>query len=355
MALQNLPQVALTCEVCVARSATGVFVNRVKYRQKQRGGRVNLNALKYFLEVAKCKSIRRAAERQHIAASAISRQISALEHELDCVLLDRRSDGVTLTEAGMRLWEHGLKIEAQVRLVQSDVDDLRALHRGAIRITTVEGMTENFLPDVLTEFNRLYPDVVFETTVASRDETVDALDRYDADIGFVYDFSNHHAIEAFAHYQQALIPFTPAGHVLCDGTEIDLAGLLEFDHVLPDDSFGISQLIKRVAKKEKGRVAPRTVSNSLQFLRAYAMRNNAIFFVPVQAVYSEVVEGMLAPVNLNCPAFAHRRLSIARRRQRSLSPATTLFAEFAEARFLDWEGRDEAALTSARQKWWTST
>ncbi len=313
---------------------------------------MNLNGLRYFLEVAKCKSIRRAAERQHIAASAISRQISALEHELDCVLLDRRSDGVTLTEAGMRLWKHGLKIEAQLRLVQSDVDDLRALHRGAIRITTVEGITENFLPDVLTEFNERYPDVVFETTVASRDETIDALDRYEADLGFVYDFSNHHAIETLADYHQPLLPFVPEGHDLADGREIGLAELLEYDHVLPDDSFGISQLIKRVAKKEKGKVSPRTIGNSLQFLRGYAMRNSAVFFVPVQAVFTEVSENRLIPVNLVCPAFEHRKLSIARRRQRSLSPATTLFAKFAEERFKAWEDRDMSALDAARQTWW---
>ncbi len=314
---------------------------------------MNLNGLKYFLEVAKCKSIRRAAERQHIAASAISRQISSLEHELDCILLDRRSDGVTLTEAGMRLWKHGLKIEAQLRLVQSDVDDLRALHRGAIRITTVEGITENFLPDVLTEFNDLYPDVVFETTVASRDETIDALDRYEADLGFVYDFANHHAIETFADYHQPLLPFVPKGHALADGREVGLAAVLEYDHVLPDDSFGISQLIKRVARKENARVAPRTIGNSLQFLRGYAIRNNAVFFVPVQAVFTEVTQSSMIPVNLLCPAFDHRRLSIARRRQRSLSPATALFAKFAEERFKEWEDRDAAALSTARKKWWT--
>ena len=314
---------------------------------------MNLNGLKYFLEVAKCKSIRRAAERQHIAASAISRQISSLEHELDCVLLDRRSDGVALTEAGMRLWKHGLKIEAQLRLVQSDVDDLRALHRGTIRITTVEGITENFLPEVLTAFNQSYPDVIFETTVASRDETVDSLDRYDADIGFVYDFSNHHAIEAFAHCRQPLLPFVPVGHDLANGREIGLSDLLKYDHVMPDNSFGISQLIKRVAKKEKAKIAPRTISNSLQFLRGYAMRNNSVFFVPVQAIYTELSRNIMVPVNLQCPAFEHRCLSIARRRQRSLSPATTLFAKFAEEHFKEWEDRDTAALTAARKKWWT--
>ncbi len=314
---------------------------------------MNLNALKYFLEVAKCKSIRRASERLHVAASAISRQISALEHELDCVLLDRRSDGVRLTEAGERLWAHGLKIDAQLQLVQSDIDDLRALHRGKIRIVTVEGITENFLPDVITEFNGLYPDVQFETTVVSRDETVDALDRYQADIGFVYDFSHHHAIEVVADYRQPLQAFVPVGHDLSDGREIDLRGLLEYDHVLPDSSFGISQLVKRVARKEKAKVRPRTTSNKLQFLHRFAVLNDCVIFVPAQAVYCELTQNIFVPVNLQCPAFDFRKLSIARRRQRALSPATELFAEFAETRFAAWEERDQAALGAARSEWWS--
>lgn len=314
---------------------------------------MNLNGLRYFMEVAKCKSIRRASERQHVAASAISRQISALEHELDCVLLDRRSDGVSLTEAGERLWKHGLKIEAQLQLVHSDIDDLRALHRGVIRITTVEGITENFLPDILTEFNENYPDVTFDITVASLDETVNALDRYEADIGFVYDFSNHHAIETTAHYHQPLMAFVPPDHPLSDGRAVELADILTYRHVLPDDSFGISQLVKRVAKKEKAEVSPCARSNLLNFLRNYALRTQAVMFVPLQGVYSEVINGILAPVNLQCAAFAHRRLSIARRRQRALSPATELFAKFAEDRFPLWEALDEAALKDAQHKSWT--
>ncbi|MBT8154194.1 LysR family transcriptional regulator [Epibacterium ulvae] len=352
MALHFSAQVALTCDERVAESATAAFANCLNFEQRNRGKAMNLNALRYFLEVAKCKSIRRASERLHVAASAISRQISALEHELDCVLLDRRSDGVRLTEAGERLWAHGLKIEAQLHLVQSDIDDLRALHRGEIRITTVEGITENFLPRILTEFNEAYPDVTFEIVVASRDETVDALDRYQADIGFVYDFSNHHALEAFAHYHQPLKAFVPSKHTLADGRPIELPELMGYDHVLPDSSFGISQLIKRIAKKQKAQVAPKTISNKLQFLRSYALLNNAVFFVPAQAVYSEINADVLVPVNLQCSAFDHRHLSIARRRQRALSPAAELFAKFAEDRFSEWEEKDEAALKAARKRWW---
>ncbi|MBX2805481.1 MAG: LysR family transcriptional regulator [Hyphomicrobiales bacterium] len=143
---------------------------------------MNLSALRYFLEVARCNSIRRASERLHIAASAISRQISALE----------------------RLWAHGLKIEAELQLVQSDIDDLKELHRGTIRITTVEGITENFLPEVLTNFAKRYPEVLFDIKIASRDKIIDALEQYETELGFVYDFSYHPSIDVMAHYEQPL-------------------------------------------------------------------------------------------------------------------------------------------------------
>ena len=62
---------------------------------------ISHTALRYFAEVARCRSIRGAAERLHVAASAISRQISQLEEELNSQLLDRSKarKGLQLTPA----------------------------------------------------------------------------------------------------------------------------------------------------------------------------------------------------------------------------------------------------------------
>ncbi|MCR9085424.1 MAG: LysR family transcriptional regulator [Rhodobacteraceae bacterium] len=315
---------------------------------------MNLSALRYFLEVARCSSIRRASERLHVAASAISRQISSLEHELDCVLLERRSDGVALTPAGERLRAHGIKIYAQIQLVRSDIDELRAVHRGSIRLATVEGITENYLPQIMTEFGEIYKDVSFEIRVASRDGIVDALDRYETEIGFVYDFTSHPTVDVIAHYLQPLHAFVPRGHPLAGGQRIRLRELLDFDHVLPDASFGISQLVNRIAKKERATVSPKVTGNTLQFLRRFAILNAAVVFMPVQAAYSDIRDGLLVPVNLDCDAFEHRKLSIAVRRQRDLSPATLLFSQFARDRFDAWQELDRVALAQARTRSWTA-
>lgn len=312
---------------------------------------MNMNSLRYFLEVAKCQSIRRASERLHVAASAISRQISSLEHELGCTLLERRSDGVSLTEAGERLKKHGMKIDAQVQLVRSDIDQLRSLHRGTIKIGSVEGVTENFLPAILTEFARTFPDVKFEVNVLSRDEVINSLDRYECEVGFVYDYAHHHAIEILSNYKQPLHAFVPPGHSLANGKRVNLAELLKFDHLLPDSSFGINQLVARTAKRAKATISPKLTGNQLHFLRTYARLNGAVIFMPVQAVYTEVQDRTLIPVNLDCTAFENRNLSLAARKQRTLSPATTAFAEFAQEQFKTWQDLDQTALENARKGW----
>ena len=56
--------------------------------------------LRYFLEVARSGSIAAAAGAQHVAASAVSRQIAKLEDELGIALFERQARGMALSDAG---------------------------------------------------------------------------------------------------------------------------------------------------------------------------------------------------------------------------------------------------------------
>ena len=60
----------------------------------------HLRLLQYVDEVARAGSIRRAAERLNVTASAVNRRIMDLEEELDAELFERRPRGVRLTAAG---------------------------------------------------------------------------------------------------------------------------------------------------------------------------------------------------------------------------------------------------------------
>ena len=59
--------------------------------------------LRYLDEVARSGSIRKAADRLNVAASAINRQILSLEAELDTPLFERMPGGLRLTASGYKL------------------------------------------------------------------------------------------------------------------------------------------------------------------------------------------------------------------------------------------------------------
>lgn len=63
----------------------------------------DLKQLRAFLEVAKEKSFRKAAENLFISQPAISRKISQLEDALNCQLFIRENNTITLTPAGEEL------------------------------------------------------------------------------------------------------------------------------------------------------------------------------------------------------------------------------------------------------------
>jgi len=68
--------------------------------------RISLAALRTFAEVAKQRSLSRAAEQLCISQSAVSHQMKLLEQQLDISLFARRSRGIELTEAGHVLAEY---------------------------------------------------------------------------------------------------------------------------------------------------------------------------------------------------------------------------------------------------------
>ena len=68
---------------------------------------MHLKQIEYFIHVAELGSFSKAAVVLDVAQPALSRQVRALETELREVLLLRNGRGVTLTDAGRRLLEHG--------------------------------------------------------------------------------------------------------------------------------------------------------------------------------------------------------------------------------------------------------
>ena len=84
---------------------------------------MNFKQLESFVQVAELGSFSKAALVQGIAQPALSRQVRALEIALRETLLLRNGRGVVLTEAGQRLYEHGVNILQALAQAESDMGE----------------------------------------------------------------------------------------------------------------------------------------------------------------------------------------------------------------------------------------
>src|SRR5215204_6436306 len=87
----------------------------------------HLRFLRYVDEVARAGSIRKAAERLHVTASAVNRRVMDLEEELGAPLFERRARGVRLTAAGELFVRYIREQAGDVERMRSQIEDLKGL------------------------------------------------------------------------------------------------------------------------------------------------------------------------------------------------------------------------------------
>ncbi len=144
---------------------------------------VHLVALRYFSETVRSGSMRQAAEHLSVAASAINRQIIKLEDQLQCRLFERRSEGVRLTAAGEVLYQYVQRLDQDLERAIAQIDDLRGLRRGHVRIACEAGIGRDFLPPVLAAFHEDHPGVTYSVEIKSALDTLAQVAADEIDIG----------------------------------------------------------------------------------------------------------------------------------------------------------------------------
>jgi DNA-binding transcriptional LysR family regulator len=144
--------------------------------------RLDLHSLRLFAIVAKDGSITRAAERNHIAASALSRRLAELEHLVGARLLVRSRKGVDLTEAGRIVLQHADRIHDEARSL------LRAISAAqeatpTVRLCASHSVVGGILPELLGAFRPGAEQVRVEISEASSREVIAACEDGRAEIG----------------------------------------------------------------------------------------------------------------------------------------------------------------------------
>lgn len=97
-----------------------------------------------FLDVARARSMTRAAQALGVDHSAVSRRLSRLEYAVGAALFERGRDGVRLTETGVAVLRRAEKLAAGIGNLRADLAGSGAVG-GTVRLATMEGIASLWL------------------------------------------------------------------------------------------------------------------------------------------------------------------------------------------------------------------
>jgi DNA-binding transcriptional LysR family regulator len=144
---------------------------------------ITLRQLQAFVAVAETKNFTRAAQRLHIAQSAISLLVKELESDLGVRLLDRTTRHVELTDPGMEFRGYAEKLIADLDHAVRHTHELVEKKRGRIAVAAPPYLATILLPRVIAEFQEEFPGIQIVLIDARTDQIVARVVSGEADIG----------------------------------------------------------------------------------------------------------------------------------------------------------------------------
>jgi DNA-binding transcriptional LysR family regulator len=118
--------------------------------------------LRIFHEAAEAGSFTHAGEKLNMSQSAVSRQVSALESELNVTLFNRHARGLKLTEQGEMLYRTAHDVFQKLQTTQTRLADSKSKPFGELRVSTTVALGSSWLAPRIGEFIDLYPDIRVE-------------------------------------------------------------------------------------------------------------------------------------------------------------------------------------------------
>jgi len=281
----------------------------------------------YIDEVARRGSIRAAAERLNVAASAISRQLRALEDEIGTPIFNRTQYRVTLTAAGEILVRHARGTLKELERTKALIEDLKGLRRGEVSIALMSGLAGNIVPKAVVRFRNENPRVNVHLRFMTTGENIlDAVTGGDVDLGMGFDFDENSKVDILSVALAPLGAVVASSHPLAQRPSLRLNECVGHPLIIADKTTAIRPYIDKVFEKHE--ISPAVVieTNSIEMMRHIALYEGGISFLTPFDIEAEVSLGRLTFIPVKELATDMQQLMLISAK-RNVSALAYVFAE----------------------------
>jgi len=248
---------------------------------------LDLTTLRLLLAAVEEGNLGRAAERESIAVSSISRRITDLEARLGVTLLHRHDRGVTLTTAGEEAIPRIRDVMGLLEHVVKDLAEYAAGVRGVIRLRTHLTALVGPLPKLLRSFLDKHPGLEIEVEDASSFEVMHAIRVGTADVGLVSGTVSSDDLEFLPWATDEVAVILPAGHPLAVRSEIRLYDLLVYPFIAMQRDSALLAIYRREAALIGGTLQERARVTGFEMVRNLVAQGLGVSILPSAAAIGD--------------------------------------------------------------------
>ena len=165
-----------------------------------------------FAAVAERGSFTATAAHLGVTQAAVSQRIAALEKALHVSLFDRRAGGISLSDAGQRLYQYARQILELHGHARMDIGAFRPIVAGDLPVAASSVPVEFFLPGLLSAFRERHPSVHVRATVADSTSVIEDFEKRRATLGLVGQEAASPSLEADPIGCDTLVLVVAPGH-----------------------------------------------------------------------------------------------------------------------------------------------
>lgn len=280
--------------------------------------------MRYFLEVARLGSIRKASETLNISASAIDRQILAAEEELGVPLFERLPSGLRVTAAGELLLTSGGRWRKEFERLQAQIDDLSGLKRGHVRIAVIDALSKGFLPHVVHALRLDYPGITVHVAVVDNIVIQDMVRSGDVDFGLMLSPQSSKDTVVQAHCDIVLGFATAPDHPLAAKGGVRFSHCVGFPVIAPAEPLALCEQVAALEAATGIVMTPSIASNNIQMIKSLVEEGSGVGILTSLDVMEEVRLGTLAFMPITDTVLRPMPLALCVGQARQLSHAARL-------------------------------
>ena len=262
---------------------------------------MQVESFRVFRDLVETRSFSRSASLNNITQSAVSQQLRSIELRLRVPLLERTSKQFALTREGQLLYEASRDIIAHYQRFQHQLEEMRNIISGTIRLVAVPSLGIHELPPYIKDFLKNFPLVKVQVDYRRANEVYESVADGEADVGLVAFPSPRKGLKVETFKKDTLQVICAPGHPLIKKGTIQLSDLSNCKIVSLAPDMPTRQGLDRILAGRGLKFQPKMDFDNVETLKHAVEIDAGVAFLPHSAVAAELAAGKLTVLPYHGP------------------------------------------------------